>query len=104
MTGHHRREWQLLPLDSIPGGNRDIDDVPASHHLAPELRGPWDSRVLPNPYTLGRRSFNSRLSIELISYTCVNLSTWAKIGLSFDCQGEGVIPESASFIVGQKRL
>jgi hypothetical protein len=49
MTGHGRREWQLLPLDSIPGGNRDIGNVPSSHRLAPELRGPWDSGILPNP-------------------------------------------------------
>jgi hypothetical protein len=48
MTRHHREEERLLPLDSIPTGNRDIDNLSASHHRsgierAVELSSPSES-------------------------------------------------------------
>jgi hypothetical protein len=34
---------------------------------------------------------------------CINSSTWAKIHLSFGCRGEGISPDWAGFIAGERK-
>jgi hypothetical protein len=72
MTGYPQRIRQLRSLESIPGGNRKIDDIPPFQYL------PWELRILSHLFVLlgnsdGESDLSTVISQPSQSVACVQI-------------------------------